>query len=378
MEDEIDLAQYFRTVIKHWKLVVCITLVAVITAGIVSFATPPVYQATVLLKPIGDADQKQLFELAKSGETAKFVLRYMSDNLTPGERSLASIQNIFKVETGQTYISCTAGSSDAQRAAMLANAWAEAFTEYATEANLRSLPSPETMQAQINATYTLYQQAQDSYESYQRTSKLNEIGRQIEDANLLYQAVQLRESLYENPDASQSGDAANLAFMLIKLRSLSGIPEGMQISAGNAPPVTKADIDSLVRELENRTGIHGRSSVEVLNDINTLNTRLEQEKQRSNELLSSRDTAWNAYLAAVKSAETLQIQHSARIAPVRLIDDADPPQSPAPSNRWMNIAIALALGLILGVIAAFVAEYFVRNRPAAKDEDEVKTPNTKS
>ncbi len=367
MEDEIDLAQYFRTVIRHWKLVLGITLVAVVTAGIVSLATPPVYQASVLLKPVGEANQQQLFELAKSGETAKFIMRYMSDNLTPGERSMAGVQKIFRVETGETFITCTAANSDAQRAAMLANAWAAAFTEYATEANLKSLLPPEALQAQINSTYSLYQQAQDSYESYQRTSKLNEIGRQIADANLLYQAVQLRESLYENPNPALSGDAANLAFMLIKLKSYTGIPEGTQISASSAPPATKADIDSLVRELENRTGIHGRSSNEVLNDINTLNTRLEQERQRSNELLSSRDTAWNAYLAAVRTAETLQIQRSARIAPVRLIDDATPPQSPVPSSRWMNIGIALVLGLILGVIAAFVAEYFEKkkNAPAA-------------
>ncbi len=364
MEDEIDLAQYVKTIFKHWKLVLGITLIAVVTAGIVSFATPPVYEATVLVQSYEETPNR-MSELAQSGETAGFMLRELSNVLAPAERSLSAVKNIFKIDTGGTFIKCTARNADAQRAALLANAWAHAFTKYATEVSLNSMLPASDLQAQIESSYTAYQKAQDSYESFQRTSQMQKFSNQIADARLLFQALKLQESQRVDQGSSASGDAAGLAYLLIKLRSYTSIPEGTQISTDAAAQVSKADIDNLVREMEDRSDIHGKTSDQVFGEINALSVQLDRESQRNKELLNSRDVAWNAYLDSLKNAQEVNIKRSTMISPVRLLNEATPPQDPTPSNRLFNIGIALVLGLILGVIAAFVAEYFEKKRPPA-------------
>ena len=374
MEDEIDLTQYVKTVFKHWKLVLGITLAAVIVAGVISFATPPVYEATVLLQPTGDATNAQRMALlAKSPGMDQFMRKELADNTTLSGRNLGSTGIPFEVKTGDIksgdiYISCTVRHTDAQKAAELANTWAAAFTKYTTGVSLKSMLPPEELQGQIEATYTFYQEAQASYESFQRTSQAREIARQISDANLLYQALQLQESLKQG--SAVPGDAANLAFLLLKLKTYgASVPDGTQFAPGSAAPVSQADVDTMVRELEDRSGIHDKTATQVLMEINFLTAKAEQESQRSAELLSSRDTSWSAYLAALKTAESTGMTRMAMLAPVRVVNEATPAQSPAPSNRLMNMGIALALGLIVGVIAAFTAEYFEKKKtPPAKSE----------
>jgi len=366
MEDEIDLTQYVKTVFKHWKLVLGIALAAVIVTGVVSFAVPPVYEATVLIQPTGgEANVQRMALLAKSRGMAQFMQKELAER-NPGSTDIPFEVKTGDIKAGDIYISCTVSNPDAQKAADLANAWAGAFTKYTTDVSLKSMLPPEELQGQIEAAYTFYQEAQASYESFQRTSQAREIARQIADANLLYQALQLQESLKQGP--AVSGDAANLAFLLLKLKTYgASIPEGSQFTPGSAALVSLADVDTMVRELEGRSGIHGKTATQVLMEINFLTAKADQESQRAAELLGSRDTSWNAYLAALKAAESSNIIRMAMPAPVRVVSEATPPQDPVPSKRLMNIAIALVLGLIVGVIAAFVAEYFVRKRPQPKD-----------
>ncbi|MFA5400929.1 MAG: Wzz/FepE/Etk N-terminal domain-containing protein [Dehalococcoidia bacterium] len=363
MEDEIDLAQYVKTIFKHWKLVVGITLAAVVTAGIVSFAAPPTYEATVLLQSY-EATPNRMSELAQSSETARFMVGELTDRLTPDESNLAAVKNIFKIETSGTLITCTARSAEAQRSATLANAWATAFTKYAAQVSLNSMLPASDLQTQIESAYAVFQETQASYESFNRTSHVEKISNQIASARLQYQALTLQESLNANYGSSGTDQATSLAYLLIKLRSYTVIPEGTQISAGAAPPVSKADVDNLVRELEDRSGIHGKTAGDMFNEINTLSSKLERENQRSRELINSRDAAWNAYLTALKNSQEISMMRSAMISPVRVLYNAMPPQYPVPTNRLFNIGIALVLGLILGVIAAFVAEYIEKRRPA--------------
>jgi uncharacterized protein involved in exopolysaccharide biosynthesis len=371
MEDEIDLAQYIKTIFKHWKLVLGITLAAVVTAGVISFVTPPVYEAKALMQS-SEASPKRMSDLAKSSETVNFMLRELTDNLTPAENNVASIVQMFKIDGADTFISCTVRNIDGKRAALLANAWASAFSKYATEVSINLLPRESELQEQIESNYAAYQDAQGSYDSFQLTSQTEKISKQISDARLLYQALQLQESLKNNQGSSVSGDAGSMAFLLLKVQSYTSLPQGTQLPTGAVAAVSKADIDNLVGELETRSGIHGKSAGEVFDETNTLLSRLDQESLRGTELLRSRDNAWNSYLAATKNAQEVNIKRSAMPAPVRLVSDATPPQDPVPSNRLMNMVIALVLGLIVGVIAAFVAEYFERKRTAGPAVGEAK------
>jgi capsular polysaccharide biosynthesis protein len=366
MEDEIDLMQYIKIIFRHWKLVLGIALAAIVTAGIISFAMPPVYEATALLQSF-EAVPARMSDLAKSGDTAKFILMEISDNLTPAERNPAAIRKIFTIGTSGASITCMARSADAQRSADLANAWAEAFTRYAADVSRNSLMSDADLQAQIASSYTVYRKAQSVYESFLRTSQVEKLNQQISDARLLLQALLLQEGVDRGQTSYASGNADGLAYLLIKAKSYTAIPTGIQLSIGAVPQVTRTDVNSLVHELEDRSGIHGKTAAEVTGEINGLIARFDGENQRSKELLSSRDAAWNMCLAAIKNAQEVEAKRSSAACPVAIINEATPPQVSVPPNRLLYVGIGLASGLILGVFAAFAAEYIEKRRSQSKE-----------
>lgn len=54
MEDEIDLREYIDVLIRHWKAIVALTVIAAIVAGVVSFLLPPTYEARATLVATGE------------------------------------------------------------------------------------------------------------------------------------------------------------------------------------------------------------------------------------------------------------------------------------------------------------------------------------
>ncbi|HEX7593197.1 MAG TPA: Wzz/FepE/Etk N-terminal domain-containing protein [Anaerolineae bacterium] len=46
MEDEIDLRAYLDVLLRRWKWIVGVTLVAALVAGVVSLLMPPTYEST--------------------------------------------------------------------------------------------------------------------------------------------------------------------------------------------------------------------------------------------------------------------------------------------------------------------------------------------
>ena len=45
MEDEIDLRRYVDVLLRRWKLIAVITIIAVVVAAALSFSSPSVYKA---------------------------------------------------------------------------------------------------------------------------------------------------------------------------------------------------------------------------------------------------------------------------------------------------------------------------------------------
>ena len=46
VEEEFDLREYVGVLFKHWKLIALVAFLAAFSAGVVSFLTPPTYEAT--------------------------------------------------------------------------------------------------------------------------------------------------------------------------------------------------------------------------------------------------------------------------------------------------------------------------------------------
>jgi len=70
MEEEIDLMDYIKVIIKRWKMILCIFLIIIFIGASVSFTMPKTFQAQAVVK-IGNAESKVLENITETIEILK-------------------------------------------------------------------------------------------------------------------------------------------------------------------------------------------------------------------------------------------------------------------------------------------------------------------
>jgi len=201
LEDEIDLREYIAVLIKYWKWIVGISLLAAIAAFIISTFLPPTYQAAadviilqskteISFEPkfqtvVGESPQKSfqdtLVDLASSSEVAAAVLNKAGDLLNPEQRNVLNL--LRKVQTDNTgnVISIQITDGDPNVAAQLANLWAAEYTSYVNR--LFSGNSSELLaevQNQADSVSQEYRTAQTAWEQFLNDNQIAVLEREIE------------------------------------------------------------------------------------------------------------------------------------------------------------------------------------------------------
>ena len=389
MEDEIDLRKYIAVLGRHWKLIAIITGTAVIVATLVSFLSPPIYEATssllitkvraeiVLVPEYRTAAQQDsssmrqaLLALAKSPAVANQVIKQLGNELEPHEQKTSKMLAKIEVSSEGDLIRITAKSNNPQRAVTIANAWAESYKGYINELYSGLLESSQELKSQADTAEKEYKEKQKALEDFIRDNRIAELSQQINDKEILYDARLLREYIKSSP-SSASSTANSLALVLLQTRaftSLSGesqastsLPSGPQISLG---PLSISDanlsaVDALISTLESRSGgKKGQSLAELHQDIRLLRAELEQETAQQREIEGARDIAWEAYTTVADKIVETEVAVQGQDGVIKIARFADEPISPAGPHKVTNIVIALVLGLIVSIFAAFGIEYF--------------------
>jgi capsular polysaccharide biosynthesis protein len=142
MEEEVDLRGYIGVLLRHWKVIVSITVIAVIIGGLLSFLPSRSYEAkagVVYMPEYGDSDEEAsalniarqtLIALVKSSSVASQVVEQLGNRLEPGERGLASLLSKVQVANQGDFIEIKVKDPDPEQAADIANAWAESYVSY--------------------------------------------------------------------------------------------------------------------------------------------------------------------------------------------------------------------------------------------------------
>jgi capsular polysaccharide biosynthesis protein len=185
MEEEVDLRGYISVLLRHWKIIVSITVIAVIIGGLLSFLPSRSYEAksgvvitkakivsvpeygTALDEDVFALDIKQetLIALIKSSGVASQVVEQLGDRLEPGERGLASLLSKVQVKNQGDFIEITVKDPDPEKAADIANAWAESYASYVNGLYSDILQSTEELIAQADAAKLAYEEAEGAWET---------------------------------------------------------------------------------------------------------------------------------------------------------------------------------------------------------------------
>lgn len=351
MEDEIDLRKYIDVLLRHWKLIVSITVIAVFVAGLVSFLLPPTYEAKASVL-IAKGEPKTLIVLAKSASVATGAIEQLGDNLRPEERSAGNILAKIEAREEGNFIEITAKSSDPQKAAAIANAWAVSYEDYVDDFYRSISQLPEEIQAQADAARKEYEDKQTAWEGYIASNRIDELNQQIALKELLCEAKLLREQI--KTGSSSPVSAAGNSPTLILLQS--GVFTRLPAELGNA---SLKDIEALISTLETGAGGKSAQSIsELRQEVNQLTAELEQETAKGREVKKSREIAWETYMTIVGKLAEAKVAVQPQDAVVHVAQVAVAPEQPVAPRRVMNIGIALVLGLVIGVFGAFGLEYF--------------------
>jgi capsular polysaccharide biosynthesis protein len=396
MEEETDLRGYISIFLRHWKIIVSLTLIAGLVAGLIGFLGSPSYEAkaeVIITKtrvvslteysiPSDDMalalkiERETLIALAKSSSVASQVIEQLGDRLEPEERSLECIISKVQVENQGDFIEISAKDPDAEKAADIANAWAECYVSYVNGLYSGILQSPEELIAQYDAAKLAYEEAEGVWEDFIRDNRIDELDRQISDIELLCQLKSLRQQFEAGASSSASTIATSLAFILLQTKAFTDTPAEFQISLDEISGlnVSLNDIDALISTLEARAAVTpGQSVSQLRQEILGLKAEQEQEKARQLELETSKEIAWEAYEVAAGKLLEAEIAPGAQSPIVQVTDFAVVPKSPVSTHRVMNIFIALVLGFIVGILAAFVVEYFQKSQK--KPRERKKSPS---
>ena len=390
MEDEIDLRKYIDVLLRRWKLIVSITVIAVFVTGLVSFLLPPTYEAkAAVLVTKGRSEitfepkyrtyfqeditsqRKALLAMVKSSAVAIPVIRQLEDELEPAEQRVTNILDKVQVRDQGDLIQILVRSTDPEKAATIASAWANCYQSYVNSLYGGVSQSPGELQAQADAARKEYEEKQKAWEDFVRDNRIDELAQQVADKELLCDVNSLREQIKAGSSSSASAAANSLALILLQSSAFARLPA--ERSAAERSPVelqvsldrlsglnvSTDDIDALISTLEARSGgTRGQSISELRQEINQLKAELEQESAKELELESSRDIAWEAYTTVAGKVVEAEVAVRAQDAVVRVAEVAVVPEQPVAPRRVMNIGIALVLGLVIGVFGAFGVEYF--------------------
>jgi uncharacterized protein involved in exopolysaccharide biosynthesis len=384
MELELDIRYYLDVVLRQWKAVVLVFVVATVAAVVVSFIKEPTYEATVTLLEqthelytvprLGGMDRTVLKlypALARTEAVESRVIDAIGPSLSVEEKRpgvLMSKVTVREDSDNPMLFRISAQASDQEKAVLIANTWAEQYVGEAKgtqagwstqfEAVKQELESAEE---ELNAfrqekgpgygsvqppeaDYTFAVLGMDGVRLQKKMDLLAEHEQALDDLRLLLESARLAR------DAGGSID--DLPLQLVDTQVIS--------ARGHLSVELLQDqetLDGVIELLENEEEVISGVVDQLDAQVGALQEQLALDQLELERLVRARNVASIAYeaiRAELQESEFFQTntQILSRASRARLL-------GPAPK---LSAILGAALGLAAGVAAAFAVEYVQSSR----------------
>ncbi len=205
-EEEIDLREYVKTVWKYRYWIIALTLLAAISAFVVSSLLPPVYEAqsglamvrlryevefepkfkTLLGEENFKARQEALVSLAESNDVAVAVFEHYKDKLVSyGVEDVEGLREMVDAKQKGELILINVRAKDPELAAEIANVWAEEAEKHINSVYGQEVRSLEGLKAQVDEAKEQYEKAQSDLEDFLANSEIPALENEIKGTSSL-------------------------------------------------------------------------------------------------------------------------------------------------------------------------------------------------
>lgn len=386
--EEISLRELIEILIKRKKIIIVITVFAVLVSGILSFfILSPQYEVKMILMTSNIGDQTQ--DIADNGDVSKMldtISQYPSMNLetyrqqikTPEvmqktiealelqeEYTIDSLAKKITLETvnDTELITIKMQHTDPKKAAEIVNKVGENFISV-VEANLkeRVTKTSQDIEKQIAVEKEKYDEAlleQKELLSQPKNAdelqleldaKLEQITNykiQLNDLSIRKQALQASIEVAEKePNRTNS----------LTIRPASDSLGTMNLVLDDTEKALRINLGEVEASIESTTN----KIAEMQKNIESLRIELQDRIHEERLIQQKVDIAQETYEAFVEKYEELKITESSKIgeASITVMSRAYPSTKPIAPRKALNVAIALVLGVMIGVFVAFFQEYW--------------------
>jgi uncharacterized protein involved in exopolysaccharide biosynthesis len=315
-EDVFNLGKYIETLLRQWRLILCLTLIFTLAAYFITLTQSTTYQAQALvattrsssdvsfgtnIETISESDingyryvdrkarLNTFVELINNPLVAEAVIEDLGDQLNGNQQDP---RILMKKVTGSLIpstdtIAIQVSHNNPILAAAIANAWAQSYVKYINTlySEVRLDESFQAMQDQVSNAKIAYDVAEEMHVAFKKENRIAELSRQITERQTLIENLstariqdltsQLNESLEEarrvdrlildaqgmldqvNSGGSSAVDSNILALMLLKNQAFAANESSTNLTIQTTPGTMTTqsmvkDINGLISALENR------------------------------------------------------------------------------------------------------------------------------
>jgi succinoglycan biosynthesis transport protein ExoP len=410
MEEEIDLRAYVAVLIRYWRWIAGLALVAAVAAFVVSLLLPSAYETSavvIITEPryqmqfdprFATVDNwtpayKAFPTLATSDEVLQSVLAAYTLSPEAGieEWKLGTLSNMVEAtsEGDPSLVVLRVRSRSPEDAAAIANLWADVLARHGNEIYSESQDDVAFFDEQVAQAGQALDDADAALVEFEARNQYDIVGAQLDslrqaqadylaDQRAIAYIVQdiqgLRAQLVQQPGDRPVSPADDLTALLLQIKAFNslqtessgaqtGSPIQLQISSAGSvsdksPAEQVAFLDDLVDTLETKSSeIDGRLA-ELEPQMLALQRRLQEIGAESDRLTSARDLTSETYRTLARKLEEARISAREENGVLQVGSYAAAPEKPVSPRKLLNTAVAGALGLMLGVFGAFALEWW--------------------
>jgi len=382
MDSDLDLSYYGSIVLRHWKAVVIVFVVATLAAAVGSFMQEPAYQATVTLTEqsfefydvprLASLDRtvvKLYPTVARSEAVEAQVIEALDDTLSLEEQTPGVLLSKVTVREDKDNpaifrISVEAGSPE--KAVLIANAWAEQYVDEVAEFQM-------VWDTQLQLAEEALRAAEEELTSFRADTGLILVEDSDGETSIVALgplAMELEKRLDSLAEHRVASDYLRLLVEDARLaRDSGGSIEDLPLHLLNASVIAQRGVvtvesverfqsmDSVIQVLESEQEIINATMSQLSSDVEALQQDLAEEQLELEQLTRQRDLAEGVYKALVD-----EIQEGGLFQTNAQILGRATRAKPVGANPVVNVALGAVLGLVGGLVAAFALEYSERAR----------------
>jgi succinoglycan biosynthesis transport protein ExoP len=406
VEEEIDLRQYVKVLIRYWMWIVGLALVAAVVAFVVSLRQPPTYEASAVViitepryqirfDPRIETMQgwtpayKAFPTLATSDEVLQTVLDTYVPSPEAGieEWGLGTLSGMVEAtsEGDPSLVVFKVRCRSPEDAAAIANLWADVLAELGNEIQSESEEDVAFFEKQLAQAEQALDEADAALIEFQARNQTSIVNAQLESlrqaqtdyladqraiARIIQDIQGLRGQLAQQPEDSPASLADDITALFLQIKAFNAEASAeastpIQLQVNSAESLSDkslaeqiALLDDLVSTLQAKSSEIDERLAELGPQILALQQQLEEINAESNRLTRARELARDTYMTLARKLEEARISAQEENGVLQVGSHAAVPERPVGPRKMFNAAVAGALGLMLGVFGAFAVEWW--------------------